>query len=115
MKKGDKYSLGYAIGNSIQENKDKIAKLEKKVENLKNKNKKLQCKLEEKDKIINEILDLFGTDDCPNSIDWIDEKYSKQIKKICDCDNCRDDYKKCWIKYFKNEILERGKNANTTN
>ena len=45
MSKVDKYSLGYAIGNSIQENKDKIAKLEKK-------NKRLQEKLEKKTKLL---------------------------------------------------------------
>ena len=106
MSKVDKYSLGYAIGNSIQENKDKIAKLEKKVENLKNKNKKLQCKLEEKDKVINEILNHpFFTNECPYSS--IGDGF---VQELCDCDNCQEDYKKCWIKYFKNEILERGKN-----
>lgn len=106
MNKVNKYSLGYAIGNSIQENKDKIAKLEKKVENLKNKNKKLQCKLEEKDKIIDEILNHpFFTNECPYSS--IGDGF---VQELCDCDNCQEDYKKCWIKYFKNEILERGKN-----
>ena len=105
MKKGDKYSLGYAIGNSIQENKDKIAKLEKKVENLKNKNKKLKCKLEEM--IIDEILNHpFFTNECPYSS--IGDGF---VQELCDWDNCQEDYKKCWIKYFKNEILERGKNG----
>ena len=37
----DKYSLGYAICSSIQENKERIEKLEKQ-------NKRLKAKLEEK-------------------------------------------------------------------
>ena len=53
MNKEDKYSLGYAIGNSIQENKDRIAKLEKQ-------NKKLKAKLEEKDKVIAEALEYIN-------------------------------------------------------
>ena len=107
MKKGDKYSLGYAIGSSIQENKDKIAKLEKKVENLKNKNQKLQQQLEEQNKMINEILNnTFFANECPYSL--IGDGFTQEL---CDCDNCEDNYKKCWIKYFKNKILERGKNG----
>ena len=83
MSKVDKYSLGYAIGNSIQENKDKIAKLEKKVENLKNKNKKLQRKLGEKDMIINEVKRY-----CNEEISKIqNHQYAigvKRLKKILD-------------------------------
>ena len=45
----DKYSLGYAICSSIQENKERIEKLEKQ-------NKRLKAKLEEKSKIINEAI-----------------------------------------------------------
>lgn len=41
----NKYSLGYAICNSIQENKDKIKKLEKQNETLKKKNKQLKEQL----------------------------------------------------------------------
>ena len=85
MSKVDKYSLGYAIGNSIQENKDKIAKLEKKVENLKNKNKKLQRKLEEKDMIIDE------------AINYINKHRAGFVQPM---------------KYIElSEILERGKNG----
>ena len=93
MKKGDKYSLGYAIGNSILENKDKIAKLEKKVENLKNKNKKLQCKLEEKDKVIDEAMEFLKEfHNYENRFKWCEEDYIKTILKF-------------------EEILERGKNG----
>ena len=98
MSKVDKYSLGYAIGNSIQENKDKIAKLEKK-------NKRLQEKLEKKDKIIDEMLNFASFDFyCPYEC-FCDEEQDEcdKVKKICDCEICKDDYKKCWLKYFENK------------
>ena len=66
----------------------------------------LERKLGEKDKIIDEILNHpFFTNECPYSS--IGDGF---VQELCDCDNCQEDYKKCWIKYFKNEILERGKN-----
>ena len=97
MIKPDKYSFSYAIGSSIEENKNKIEKLEKKVINLKNKNNKLKNKLEEKDKLIDEILNYpFFISDCPYSL--IGDGF---VQELCDCDNCQDDYKKCWLKYFE--------------
>ena len=67
----------------------------------------LEMQLEEKDKIIDEMLNNpFFTGDCPYSL--IGDGF---IQELCDCDNCEDDYKKCWVKYFKNKILERGKNG----
>ena len=94
MNKVNKYSLGYAIGNSIQENKNKIAKLEKKVENLKNKNKKLQRKLEEKDKVIDELYKYFNNFD----IKSLEEQgLGVEVKEFI---------------INPLEILERGKNDN---
>ena len=74
----------------------------------------LQQQFEEKNKVIDEILNFQSfTDDCPciEIYDYI------KILNLCNCSfcKCKDDYKKCWIKYFENETLERGKNANTTN
>ena len=67
----------------------------------------LKHQLEEKDKVIDEILNHpFFTSECPCSS--IGDGF---VQELCDCDNCQEDYKKCWIKYFKNEILERGKNG----
>ena len=83
-----------------------------KYDELLKENKILRIQLKEKSKVIDEMLDFFGTNDCPNSIDWIDEKYSEQIQKICNCSNCQDTYKNCWLKYFENKILGRGKNDN---
>jgi predicted nuclease with TOPRIM domain len=76
--KEDKYTLGYVIGNSIQENKDKIEKLEKQNIRLKNKNKKLKQELEKKNKILNELKEWLE-DNWKQSQDiW----YIKIINKI---------------------------------
>ena len=94
MNKEDKYSLAYAIGNSIQENKDKIEKLEKR-------NQKLKEKLNKSNKIIDEILnECFYIYDCP--ISRLEDENGK-IFKLCDCENCEENYKKCWLKYFETE------------
>lgn len=74
---------------------------------LLNKYDDLQHQLEEKDKVINEILNNpFFTNECPYSL--IGYEF---IHELCDCDNCEEDYKKCWLKYFENKVLERGKNG----
>lgn len=98
MNKEDKYSFEYAIGCSIQENKEKIEKLEKQ-------NKRLRKRLKEKETIIDEAMEYF-CEDCPYSVAWKDEEIEK-IKKICNCNNCEENFKKCWLKYLKNEIKER--------
>ncbi len=63
--------------------------------------------LEEKDKIFDEIIDSTFYTCCPYEIFYDEEeKECNKVKKICDCDNCKDDYKKCWLKYFENKIEE---------
>jgi len=49
-----------------------------------------------KDEIIDEILS-YGIfeGDCPCSISG---------EELDCCENCQDDYKKCWLKYFKEKI-----------
>lgn len=72
--------LVYAIANSIQENKDKIEKLEKQNIRLKNKNKNknLKQKLDKKNKILNELKEWLE-DNWEQSQDiW----YIKIINKI---------------------------------
>ena len=71
--------------------------------------KNLQHQLEEKDKIIDEAMEYF-IEDCPYSVAFKNEEEYKKVQKLCNCENCQDDYKKCWLKYLENEILERGKN-----
>lgn len=67
----------------------------------------LQCQLELKDKIIDEIADFASFNDyCPYEC-FYDEKQDEcnKVKKLCNCENCKkDDSKKCWLKYFENEI-----------
>ncbi len=64
--------------------------------------------LEEKDKIIDKILTSgCFENECPLSIVFDTPALSqKKIEKMCNCDNCKDTYKKCWLKYFKNKIKE---------
>ncbi len=69
----------------------------------------LEMKLAEKNKVIDEILN----HDCFSGYCPLSEINDDNVEDICDCDNCIDDYKKCWLKYFKNKILERGKNVNS--
>ena len=68
--------------------------------------------IELKDKVIDEAMEYF-IEDCPYSIAFKDEEEYKKVQNLCNCENCQDDYKKCWLKYFENEILERGKNVNS--
>ena len=97
MNKENKYSLEYAIANSIQDNKERIEKLEKK-------NERLKKQLQKKNKIIDEMLNygIFGCG-CPLG-------YELGNNKMFDCENCDDDSKKCWLKYFENKIKMRGNN-----
>ena len=69
--------------------------------------KDLQLKLEEKQKIINEMLNCGIFDcDCPLG-------YELGNEKIFVCENCDEDSKRCWLKYFKNRVKERGKDVNS--
>ena len=68
----------------------------------------LKKQLEEKDKVIDEILnDDWYKDECPIELEDFTEKDEQEFK----CEHCHDDYKKCWLKYFESKILERGKNG----
>ncbi len=64
---------------------------------LKNENQQLKEQLQQRDEVIDEILNTSYFDsDCPYSLigdGWLQE--------LCDCDNCQDTYKECWLKYFK--------------
>ena len=70
----------------------------------------LKHKLQVKGKVINEILDFAFDKYCPYECFCDEEKEECSIvKKICNCNNCKKNYRKCWLKYFENKILERGK------
>lgn len=55
--------------------------------------------LKNKNEVIEEILNCaYFNSDCPYSLigdGWLQE--------LCDCDNCQNTYKECWLKYFKNK------------
>ena len=105
MNKEYKYSLEYAIGSSIQENKDKIEKLEKKVRNLTNKNKKLQHQLEEKDMVIkkqNKIINQ-AYNNIEATYSWRKEHSNPSTVDVPLMTLCEEQL----------EILEKGKNVNS--
>lgn len=64
--------------------------------------KDLQHQLEEKEKLIDEVFN-YVCEDCPYSVAWKDDEEYKKVYKLCDCKNCQEDYKKCWLKYLENE------------
>ncbi len=69
------------------EEKDKLIK----------ENYHLRKQLQQRDEVIDEILNTSYFDgDCPYSI--IGDGW---IEKLCDCNNCKDNYKECRLKYFK--------------
>ena len=74
--------------NTIKQDLERKEELEKENQELKDYIKAL-------DKAC-EILDW----DCPVSQDLVDD---------LDCENCNDNYKECWKKYFLKEVLENEK------
>lgn len=61
--------------------------------------RRLNKKLKQSEFVIEEILNsAYFNDDCPYS--FIDDSW---LQELCDCDNCQDTYKECWLKYFKNK------------
>ena len=75
----------------------------------------LQHQLEVKDKIIGEILDFSLCNYCCSYECFYDEEQNEceKVKKLCGCNTCQETDKECWLKYFENEVLERGKNVNS--
>lgn len=67
--------------------------------------------LEKNKKVINEILDYAFLDYCPYEA-FADEEQDvcEKAKKICDCENCSDNYKECWLKYFEYKSEENDNN-----
>ena len=63
-----------------------------------------------KNKIINEIFEYSFRGCCPYDI-FVDEEQDEfeKVKILCSCKKCKGDFKKCWLKYFKNRAKERGK------
>ncbi len=67
----------------------------------------LQQENQQLNEVIDEILNnAYFNNDCPYSLTgdgWVQE--------LCDCDNCQDTYKECWLRYFKNKC-KGDKNGN---
>lgn len=87
---------------------------------IKEKMRKLEQALDENEKLINTILNFsFFEEECPLSFEF--ETISKEDKaqkifyndEYCE-KNCNDNYKNCWLKYFKELQKAKGdvKNGN---
>ena len=92
------------LDNGLYKGVSALVEIEEHISNLYDEIDEYKKQLEEKDKVIDEILnDSWYTDECPIEL----EDFTKESEKEFNCDNCQDDYKKCWLKYFENKILER--------
>ena len=87
------YTFDLAIGECYSDEIDEISELQKKVKKLNN--------------IINTILDFnFFKEECPLNFGYTekcDEEKAQDVfyeNDYCE-ENCNDDYKKCWLKYFE--------------
>lgn len=84
-------------------------------------NRKLEQALDENEKLINTILNFsFFEEECPLSFEF--ETISKEDKaqkifyndEYCE-KNCNDNYKNCWLKYFKELQKAKGDVKNENN
>ena len=113
--KQEAYTKGY-----VDELKQEIDRLN---EIIKKKNKQIndmekfyKDKIKRLNKIIDTILDFsFFQEECPLNIDFNDKNEDKSQlifynEGYCEKECCND-YKKCWLKYFKRlqELKEEGK------
>ena len=88
---------------------ERLEELEKEYDNLKKDydNKDLECidlykenqELKDYIKALDKACEILDWD-CPVSQDLVDD---------LDCENCNDNYKECWKKYFLKEVLENEK------
>lgn len=84
------------------------------------KNEKLEQALDENKKLINTILNFsFFKEECPLSFGFEDNSKEDKAQNIFYSDeycenNCNDNYKDCWLKYFKELQKTKGdvKNEN---
>ena len=92
------------VGNLTKYGKENI---KYHVQRLQQKNKNLEQALDENKKIINTILNfLFFKEECPLNFSFEDNSKEDKAQNIfyndeyCE-NNCNDNYKDCWLKYFK--------------
>ena len=92
------------VGNLTKYGKENI---KYHVQRLQQKNKNLEQALDENKKIINTILNFsFFKEECPLNFSFEDNSKEDKAQNIfyndeyCE-NNCNDNYKDCWLKYFK--------------
>lgn len=55
---------------------------------------------ERNSKILDKVLEYpCFTEECPLTI--FD---NEEVKELCNCENCNDTYKECWLKYYGKDI-----------
>jgi len=74
----------------------------------------MEEKIERLNNIINTILDFnFFKEECPLNFGYQEECDEEKAQDVFYekeyCENCNDDYKKCWLKYF-NRLQELKEN-----
>lgn len=89
--------------------------------NLHQKNQKLEQALDENKKLINTILNFsLFKEECPLSFGFEDNSKEDEAQNIfyndeyCE-NNCNDNYKNCWLKYFKELQKLKGDVKNENN
>ena len=80
---------------------------EEQITYLDDENFDLETKIERLNNIINTILDFdFFKEECPLNFGYTEKCDEEKAQDVfyeddyCE-ENCNDDYKKCWLKYFK--------------
>jgi hypothetical protein len=88
------------------------------VRNLQIRNKRLCAEIERLNNIINTMLDFnFFKEECPLNFGYTekcDEEKAQDVfyeNDYCE-ENCNDDYKKCWLKYFERLQELKGSDSN---
>ena len=103
------------VGNLTKYGKENI---KYHVQRLQQKNKKLEQALDENKKLINTILNFsFFKEECPLNFGFEDNSKEDEAQSIfyedewCE-NNCNDNYKDCWLKYFKKLQELEGSDSN---
>ena len=93
----------------------------KDIEELLEENLELEQALDKNKKLINTILNFsFFTEECPLNFSFEDNSKEDEAQNIfyndeyCE-NNCNDNYKDCWLKYFKELQKAKGDGKNENN
>ena len=101
------YLDGYSSQYNFKDENDIEHDLNSDIEEMLKQNQKLEQALDENKKLINTILNFsFFKEECPLNFSFEDNSKEDETQNIfyndeyCET-NCNDNYKDCWLKYFK--------------